>query len=104
MFVCGPSWAGNDAPAVARFAWVRATWPDGEGSYNPPLPDPIPGALLDLYLDNPAADIHAHLCPGCRTFIPCSPATGRAGEDYVRPRPLADACPVCGAAVTSAGP
>ena len=98
LFARGPSWAGSDAPAAARFAWVRAVWGD-DHSYNPPLPDPIPGALLDLYLDHSDAEIHSARCPGCRVFIPCSPHRGLPGVDYVPPHPLTDECPVCGAHV-----
>ena len=87
---------GRDGrPGLARFAWVTATWGEGH-PYNPPLPNPLPAALLDLLLDHPGAAIHSARCPGCHIFVPCTPHSGSASDgSYKPPRPLADACPVC---------
>ncbi|MBN9523300.1 hypothetical protein J0H58_33105 [bacterium] len=98
VFVRGPAIPPEDAPAFVRWAVGRSVRGRGH-PFNPPLPDPLPGALLDLFLDHPGAEVWH--CPHCQAALPFVPASGqlgvpyRAGMDYVRPRSLASACPVC---------
>jgi hypothetical protein len=99
LFVAGMAWATDEDPAFVRWALMRAAW-GRDHTFNQPLPDPIPAALLNLYLDNPGADIC--YCPHCRAALPFVPASGligvpyRAGMSYVHPRSIAPACPICG--------
>ncbi|MBN9520996.1 hypothetical protein J0H58_21150 [bacterium] len=99
LFVAGPAWAPEDDPAFVRWAVTRADW-GRDHPFNRPLPDPIPAALLDLFLDHPGAELG--YCPGCRATLPFVPASGelgvpyRAGRHFVRPCPISLKCPVCG--------
>ena len=106
LFVDGPAWLPDDAPAVARWAMAWVEWgadhPDNRAL---PAGGPVPAALLDLLLAHPAAELADAGC-GCGTPLPTAPRPDHAaGWDPVR-RPLAAACPVCGrptVTITAAG-
>ncbi len=102
LFVPGISWPADDDPVFVRWALMRAGW-GRDHPFNQPLPDPIPAALLDVFLDHPGAEVGD--CPYCRASLPFVPASGelgvpyRSGGKYVRPRSIATTCPVCGVVI-----
>ena len=98
LLVAGPAWAGEDAPSLLQWAMIRAAWGDNH-PYNRTRPDPIPVALLDLFLNFPGAELGN--CPTCEIPLPFTPASGQfgvpfvAGGPYFKPRSIAETCPVC---------
>ncbi len=74
-----PQWwfADPTAPALAR--WIA--WLDGHGWF----PDPIPEALIDLFLAHPEASVSSYDCEDCGLTMPSEPHA----------RPYAEACPHC---------
>ena len=98
LLVAGPAWAGEDAPSLLRWAMIRAAWGDNH-PYNRTRPDPLPVPLLDLFLNFPGAELGN--CPACEIPLPFTPASGQfgvpfvAGGPYVKPRSIAETCPVC---------
>ncbi len=84
----------DDDPAFVCWVVTRVEWGD-DHPHNKPPPNPIPGTLLDLFLDNPDADTNGWCyCPHCHIQLPFTHQTG-VYPNYVKSRCLADTCPVC---------
>ena len=83
-----PQWWFSDraAPSVAR--WVA--WLDGRGW----IPNPIPEALIDLFLAHPEADVCSYDCEECGLTMPSEP-TRKIESNWIKAYPYATACPHC---------
>jgi hypothetical protein len=97
LWVRGRAWAPEDYPAFVRWAVHRVNLKADHPHYRP-LPNPIPGALIDLFLDNPDADTNywCH-CPHCKIELPFTQRTGEYPFSFQRS--IADTCPLCKKAI-----
>lgn len=110
--VCGwlyfPGWCPPrpPAPAVETLAWMRACW-DLPNHPHPHL-DGTRGPLSAAYVAHllaapPGAELSGWGCR-CGVLLAYTPTTGSVSDGTcARPRPPADTCPACGAAVTDPG-
>ena len=98
LFIDAPAWLEEEYPALQRWFMQRVAWGD-DHPLNPPFPGPVPGALIDLLIAHPDAELNSSKCGGCGHSVPSTRSSGKPDGSYRWPQPLTDTCPVCAAHV-----
>lgn len=94
---------GEGLAALVLFFIIRTCWGESHPYNRTPL-NPIPGALIDLLMKFPLADLWP--CDECGIPLPQTPPSGQfdvkyvPGGKFVAPRFLAASCPVCEAVLS----